>query len=58
MDAKPKPGTHVWYKTRVEAVVLPDEDIEPSWTHANIRIEKGEMKGQQFEVDLDLLGRN
>ena len=55
MDAKPKPGTHVWYQTRVEAVVLPDEDVNPSRTHANIRIENGAMKGQEFPVPLELL---
>jgi len=54
MDAKPKPGTHVWYETRVEAVVIPD-DVTPTGVEATIRIEKGPMKGQQFSVPLDLL---
>jgi hypothetical protein len=43
------------YETRVEAVVLPDEEVNPSRTHANIRIEKGPMKGQEFSVPLELL---
>jgi hypothetical protein len=42
-------------ETRVEAVVLPDEDVNPSRTHATIRIEKGPMKGQEFSVPLELL---
>jgi hypothetical protein len=36
-------------------VVLPDEDVNPSRTHATIRIEKGPMKGQEFSVPLELL---
>lgn len=55
MDAKPKPGTRVWYETRVAAVVVQDDDPIPTRTHATIRIEDGPMKGQQFEVPLERL---
>jgi hypothetical protein len=41
MDAKPKPGTPVWYETRVEAVVVEDGDPVPTRTHATIRGDRG-----------------